>query len=198
MGATGQRGPVRFVLELTPTEHGRVEGVLVHEGSDEPQRFSGWLDLLRLLEKAAHVTEASQRTLAKGDTGGNDDDAAGGQGHGVVGLNEPRGPPSLKCTVSTRADCGSAGGIDFRANDRACGAPRYEPVMPPLFAPGGRPGCRFRVHFLNYPHRTTVVRHHSMHRCLAACASRPFIRRPAPSDPAWAITTNQFVVSDLR
>ena len=92
MGATGQRGSVRLVLELNPTEQGRVEGVLVREGSDEPQRFSGWLDLLRLLESAAEVTEVWQRTLAQDDTTGNDVDARC-QGHGFVGRNEPRGPP---------------------------------------------------------------------------------------------------------
>jgi hypothetical protein len=42
--------------------------VLVREGSDEPQRFSGWLDLLRLLERGAQVTEVGQRTFAQGDT----------------------------------------------------------------------------------------------------------------------------------
>ena len=92
MGATGQRGSVRLVLELNPTEQGRVEGVLVREGSDEPQRFSGWLDLLRLLESAAEVTEVWQRTLAQDDTTGNDVDARC-QGNGFVGRNESRGPP---------------------------------------------------------------------------------------------------------
>jgi hypothetical protein len=93
MGATGQRGSVRLVLELNPTEQGRVEGVLVREGSDEPQRFSGWLDLLRLLESAAEVTEVWQRALPQDDTAGNDDVDARCQGHGFVGRNEPRGPP---------------------------------------------------------------------------------------------------------
>ena len=73
MGAAGQRGPVRFVLELSPTEHGRVEGVLVREGSDEPQRFSGWLDLLRLLEGAA---QSAERARAYQRRKGNDDPAA--------------------------------------------------------------------------------------------------------------------------
>jgi hypothetical protein len=84
---------VRFVLELIPTEHGRVEGVLVREGQDERQRFSGWLDLLRLLEGAAQVTALWQRTGAHGDTEDNDVDAAGGHGHVVVGPDQPRGPP---------------------------------------------------------------------------------------------------------
>ena len=92
MGVAGQRGRVRFVLELTPTEHGRVEGMLVREESDEPQRFSGWLDLLRLLESAVQVTEVRQRAPAQGDARGSDA-AAGGQGSLPVRLNEPRGPP---------------------------------------------------------------------------------------------------------
>jgi hypothetical protein len=81
---------VRFVLELTPTEDGRVEGVLVREGSDEPQRFSGWLDLLRLLERSAgHRNVAADPR--PGPHGGNDVDAAGGQGHGFPfgPLNRP-------------------------------------------------------------------------------------------------------------
>jgi hypothetical protein len=51
---------VRFVLELIPAEHGRVEGVLVREGNDERQPFSGWLDLLRLLEDAAGDSPGDQ------------------------------------------------------------------------------------------------------------------------------------------
>lgn len=51
---------MRFVLELIPAEHGRVEGVLVREGNDERQPFSGWLDLLRLLEGAAGDSPGDQ------------------------------------------------------------------------------------------------------------------------------------------
>ena len=43
---------MRLVLELTQLERGRVEGVLAREENDERQRFSGWLELLRLLEAA--------------------------------------------------------------------------------------------------------------------------------------------------
>jgi hypothetical protein len=70
----------------------------MREGSDEPERFSGWLDLLRLLEEAAQVTEGLQRTLAQADVGGNDVDAAGGQAHGFVPPNEPRGSPRQPLT----------------------------------------------------------------------------------------------------
>ena len=92
MADAGRCQPARFVLEFT-AEGGRVEGVLAREGSDELQRFSGWLDLLRLLEAAAEAVEALQQTLAQGDSGGNDVDATRGEGPRFVGLNEPRGPP---------------------------------------------------------------------------------------------------------
>jgi hypothetical protein len=78
---------VRFVLELAPAEHGRVEGMLVREGDNERQRFSGWLDLLRLLEAAAQDNELWPRTPARGETEDNDIDAARGQRYGFVGLN---------------------------------------------------------------------------------------------------------------
>ena len=60
MPAAGQRSPVRLVLELIPAEHGRVEGVLMREGTDEREPFSGWLDLLRLLEGAADDSPGDQ------------------------------------------------------------------------------------------------------------------------------------------
>jgi hypothetical protein len=41
---------MRFVLELRYTEDG-VEGEVVADGQSVPQRFSSWLDLLRLLEQ---------------------------------------------------------------------------------------------------------------------------------------------------
>jgi len=40
---------VRFVVELRPVGE-RVEGTLEEEGSAGPSAFSGWLELLRLLE----------------------------------------------------------------------------------------------------------------------------------------------------
>jgi hypothetical protein len=52
MQAVNQGSPVRLVLEFTRTPDGRIEGVLVREGA-EPHSFSGWLDLLRLLEAAS-------------------------------------------------------------------------------------------------------------------------------------------------
>jgi hypothetical protein len=84
---------VRFVLELIPTPHGRVEGLLVREGSDKPERFSGWLDLLRLLESAAQLGEVPQRSLGQGAPRSQDVDAAGDEGPGFIELDESRGPP---------------------------------------------------------------------------------------------------------
>jgi hypothetical protein len=42
-------GYVRFIVELRHSDDG-VEGEVIPEGTTEPQRFSGWLQLLRLLE----------------------------------------------------------------------------------------------------------------------------------------------------
>lgn len=40
----------RFVVEIRPTEDGRVVGTVGRPGADEVVTFSGWMDLLRLLE----------------------------------------------------------------------------------------------------------------------------------------------------
>jgi hypothetical protein len=40
---------VRFIVELHHTGDG-VDGEVTAEGATESQRFSGWLELLRLLE----------------------------------------------------------------------------------------------------------------------------------------------------
>jgi hypothetical protein len=48
---------LRLVIELDRTEDG-IEGVVIFEGSNPPQHFSGWLELLRLLETA--ITSAGQ------------------------------------------------------------------------------------------------------------------------------------------
>jgi hypothetical protein len=40
---------VRFIVELRYTDDG-VEGEVTPEGMTTPQRFSSWLELLRLLE----------------------------------------------------------------------------------------------------------------------------------------------------
>jgi hypothetical protein len=42
-------GRVRFIVELRHSDDG-VEGEVTPEGATEPQRFSGWLELLQLLE----------------------------------------------------------------------------------------------------------------------------------------------------
>jgi hypothetical protein len=54
MSASGGAAPppgdtAHFTLELRYTAGG-VEGMLTRDGVAEPQPFSGWLDLLRLLE----------------------------------------------------------------------------------------------------------------------------------------------------
>lgn len=41
---------MRFVVELHHLNDG-VEGVVIPQGSDEQVPFSGWLELLRLLEE---------------------------------------------------------------------------------------------------------------------------------------------------
>jgi hypothetical protein len=47
---------VRVLVELHLTDAGSVEGTLTPEGNGgESQSFSGWLDLLRLLEAALAV-----------------------------------------------------------------------------------------------------------------------------------------------
>lgn len=40
----------RFVVEIRPTEDGRVVGTVGRPGTDDVVSFSGWMDLLRLLE----------------------------------------------------------------------------------------------------------------------------------------------------
>ncbi|WP_157488864.1 hypothetical protein [Pseudofrankia sp. DC12] len=42
---------MRFVVEIRHTSNG-VEGEITQADATEPQRFSGWLELLRLLEPA--------------------------------------------------------------------------------------------------------------------------------------------------
>jgi hypothetical protein len=48
---------VRFTVELRYSHDG-VEGEVIAEGTTEPQLFSGWLELLRLLEP--HQARASE------------------------------------------------------------------------------------------------------------------------------------------
>jgi hypothetical protein len=47
---------VRFSVELRHTHDG-VEGEVTPEGATEAQRFSSWLELLRLLESPPHDAE---------------------------------------------------------------------------------------------------------------------------------------------
>jgi hypothetical protein len=44
---------VRFLIEVLRTEDDRVEGVVTREGGETPVRFSGWLELMHVLEPAA-------------------------------------------------------------------------------------------------------------------------------------------------
>lgn len=40
----------RFVVEIRPTADGRVVGTVARNGTGDVVTFSGWMDLLRLLE----------------------------------------------------------------------------------------------------------------------------------------------------
>jgi hypothetical protein len=53
----------RCIVELRRTDDDGVEGVLVTEGSGHPQPFSGWLELLRLLEVVAAPGGPQDRRL---------------------------------------------------------------------------------------------------------------------------------------
>jgi len=41
---------MRFIVDVTYTEGNGVEGLVSWEGREEPQPFSGWLELTRSLE----------------------------------------------------------------------------------------------------------------------------------------------------
>jgi hypothetical protein len=47
---------LRILIELNRTQDDRVEGVVSTEGSDETRSFSGWLELLALLEVVGSPT----------------------------------------------------------------------------------------------------------------------------------------------
>lgn len=48
---------MRYVIELRRTADDRVEGVVLPEGEEVASPFSGWLELLSLLEPPADATE---------------------------------------------------------------------------------------------------------------------------------------------
>jgi hypothetical protein len=48
---------MRYVIELRRTADDRVEGVVLPEGGEVGSPFSGWLELLSLLEPAADAIE---------------------------------------------------------------------------------------------------------------------------------------------
>ena len=45
---------MRFMIDVLHTEDDRVEGIVTREGDPTPVRFSGWLELMHLLEPATH------------------------------------------------------------------------------------------------------------------------------------------------
>jgi hypothetical protein len=51
---------VRILIELHRNRTGALEGAVVHEGSDQPQPFHGWLELLRVLEAVIGPPKGSE------------------------------------------------------------------------------------------------------------------------------------------
>ena len=64
-GDSHEEEKVRFVVELASAAGGRVEGSIRRDEVRESVPFSGWLELLRLLE--AHLVEAPQIATACGE-----------------------------------------------------------------------------------------------------------------------------------
>ncbi len=56
---------MRLVLELFPTADGRVEGWIAGADADRQLFFSGWLELLRLLETSTASSTASARAAER-------------------------------------------------------------------------------------------------------------------------------------
>ena len=52
---------MRFAVELWPAAGGRVEGSVECDGTQGPVAFSGWLELLRLLEADVAATSTHPR-----------------------------------------------------------------------------------------------------------------------------------------
>jgi hypothetical protein len=52
---------VRLVIDLRRTDEHNVEGEVISEETNQAQRFSGWLELLRLLEAAAEPHPAERQ-----------------------------------------------------------------------------------------------------------------------------------------
>lgn len=44
---------MRFIIDMDEPEPGRIEGCVSREGDQAPLPFSGWIELLSLLEPAA-------------------------------------------------------------------------------------------------------------------------------------------------
>jgi hypothetical protein len=60
---------MRYIVELRHTDDG-VAGEVTPEGTSQPQQFSGWLELLRLLEPSTASTSTPGITvLHEGERG---------------------------------------------------------------------------------------------------------------------------------
>jgi len=64
-GVTGSK--MRYLIELARTDDDRVQGTVSREGVEEAVTFSGWAELLSLLEPESRET-ATSRWPAAGDT----------------------------------------------------------------------------------------------------------------------------------
>lgn len=57
---------MRFVIELRRTEDDRVEGYLTSDGTPEERPFSGWAELMSLLEPPMiEVTDAPRAAVGE-------------------------------------------------------------------------------------------------------------------------------------
>ena len=57
---------MRFVVDVVPTDDGRVEGTVRRQGLGRPVPFCGWLDLLRLLEPAGSAPTSADEERDSG------------------------------------------------------------------------------------------------------------------------------------
>lgn len=58
---------MRFVVELGVGPAGAVEGTVTRGEADTPSPFSGWLELLRLLEEQADTDRGGRDRIAATD-----------------------------------------------------------------------------------------------------------------------------------
>ena len=64
------RLPRRYIIDLEQTPDDRVEGMLRREGAPEPVPFSGWTELLSLLEPPPRVASELEPARAHEQTHG--------------------------------------------------------------------------------------------------------------------------------